>query len=89
MTVLDVSVADEELEARIKRAVRSYHRRGEVIVRADFAATVSHALLQMRPPKDAGERAAGISEGLEMAVRTLLRLAGVDTPDNPEEAPRG
>lgn len=77
------SMPDRWLEDRIQRAVRSYHHRSEDIVRADLAATVAHALLQMRPPADAGDRAAGITEGLEMAVRTLLRLAGVDAPDNP------
>ncbi len=78
--------AGQELDARIKRAVRSYHSRAEDIVRADLAATAAATFLQMRPPAGTGERAAGVSEGLEMAVRTLLRLAGVDTPDNTEEA---
>ena len=90
MTILDVSaVATGELEARVQRAVRSYHHGQEQIVRADLAATAALAFLQMRPPAGEGERAAGIAEGLEIAVRTLLRLAGVDTPDNPEEISRG
>jgi hypothetical protein len=84
---VDVSLSavdGEELEARIKRAVRSYHVHQEGIVQADFAATAALALLQMRPPADAGERAAGVRDGLDSAARTILRLAGIPDIDHQE-----
>ena len=73
------ALAGEQMEARIERALRYYHRNQEAIVCSDFAASVASTLLEMRPLAESGDKAAGISEGLEMAARTILRLAGAPT----------
>ncbi len=73
------------IEDVVRRAVRSYHRRQEEIVCADFAAIVAATLRAMHPPAGSGERADGVTAGLEIAARTILSLAGVPASPETEE----
>lgn len=88
MTLIDIpALTDERIDACVERAIGRVCADRDRWDRADFASEAALALLQMRPPTDAGEKAEGISEGLEMAARTILRLAGI--PTDTQEAARG
>ncbi|MDH2424818.1 hypothetical protein [Sphaerisporangium sp. TRM90804] len=90
MTVDTLPVWEEQLAARVEAAITRLHTEQARWDRQDFASTTAVTLLQMTPPTGSGEHAAGIAEGLRMAARTVLRLAGVDTGQtaNPDDSGR-
>lgn len=88
MNTIDIpALTDERIEASVERAVARLCAEQDFWDRADFASAAALALLQMRPLTESGEKAEGIAEGLAMAARTILRLAGV--PADIQEANHG